>query len=461
MIHECADELMLVADMIGSFARSDAGMTRQQAESMARRVRTTAEKLRDCGKPSIGSSMDDKGLAHTPSFRNMVTPAVDGPVKSTGPPTNPRLPAVRPGLASPRVPPAAEHSNKDAVLKSSTANHFSVTKPTSVRVAPVQRESPGSGPSFDASRAAACTLYNMLENITWLMESTTASVYIRDGEEMVSIVNVSPKLTFPPRLLRHACHGSLAAGVLASGIALNQRTVDPRRPPTSTLIVPIYKESSAVAAAPIAVVQVEGKHQGRTAYTESDELTLCFGARLLGLVISRFAMDWQATFHDPISQHNIAPFNPPLTQAVSSLTHAASSEHSEVKAFAEALESFTQQKFIKRVTLPMNHSSSSAPERVVGLGPAPTLKEIDSYVNNLHDCWKKSVEMNVSQSQADRQRAKELKGLREELAQQKAKYAQVADELRIHMLDSSDYKKEYTSLREELDEYLRSKDRMD
>jgi hypothetical protein len=456
MLQECADELLLLSDMLATFSRSDAGVSRAHCESVAKRIRHVAERLRDGRRPSgavTAASHSDEpagSIPHPPSFlRANAANSTDAAPNCTA-----RLPAMRPSGGSPRAGPPPESQRP--------SHHLTITKPNSVRVAPIARETLTSGPSFDATRAAACALYNILENITWLLHSTSASVYVRDGEEMVSIVNVSPKLVFPPRLLRHVCHGSLSAGVLASGITLNQRTVDPRRPPTSTLIVPIYNETTAVCSTPIAVVQVEGKHQGRSAYTEADELTLCFGARLLGLVISRFQIDWQAAFHDPMSQHNLAPFRPVLFPSNSVLAQSPSSTPApgEVKVFADALDGFTQQKFVKRVVLPMNQAAS-APERVQGLGPAPTLKEIDSYVNNLHDCWKKSVEMNVAQSQTERQRMKEMKHLREELAQQKAKYTQVSETLRIHMLDSNDYKQEYQSLRQELEAYLRSKDRMD
>lgn len=488
MMQECMDELLLLSDMLATFAKSDGGVPRAHGESISKRIRQVAERLRHSvpdpaaaaaqrpGRHGIASpltsSCDEPASNAVPRQHSIVAmkdhaqPPGGGATAECGGGATPRLPAMpgrQPGGQSPRVGASSSHV-ATPYDKPAGDHRFTITKPNSVRVVPIPRESVHTGPSFEATRAAACALYNILENITWLMHSTTASVYIRDGEEMVSIVNVSPKLVFPPKLLRHACHGSLSAGVLASGITLNQRTVDPRRPPTSTMIVPIFNETSSVYSTPIAVVQMEGKHQGRSAYSESDELTLCFGARLLGLVIGRFRIDWLTVFHDPMSQHNLAAFRPPLAAANFALAQDPQSpaQPLEVRVFADALDAFVPQKFVKRVVLPMNAAGSNAqPERVQGLGPAPTLKEIDSYVNNLHDCWKKSVEMNVTQSHAERQRMKEIKSLREDLSQQKTKHTQVSETLRIHMLDSADYKKEYQSLREELEVYLRSKDRMD
>eukprot|EP00658_Telonema_sp_P-2_P061389 TRINITY_DN50088_c0_g1_i1.p1 TRINITY_DN50088_c0_g1~~TRINITY_DN50088_c0_g1_i1.p1 ORF type:complete len:311 (+),score=53.87 TRINITY_DN50088_c0_g1_i1:109-1041(+) len=154
--------------------------------------------------------------------------------------------------------------------------------------------------------------------------------------EMVSIVNVEATLRFPPSLHRHQVEGSLAAGVLATGIALHQRAVpyppgDPAElryknspsshiPITSNVLMFPIRRPPAVGDTwgsskgdIIAVLVVENKHGGSTPFTPVDENLCNMTTHLLGEIMTRMpesVLDWSAHYYDPIGLHVVQPFVP-------------------------------------------------------------------------------------------------------------------------------------------------------
>lgn len=393
-------------------------------------------------------------------------------------------------LSSPRhavpAPPSQRSMNSTASPASSDANDntptrqqhtFQVKKPSSVRVAQVAREVPpptSAGLQREIAKTISSAMYNVLESVANLTQSSSAHIFVRVGDEMVSIANVAAKLSFPPKLVRQGCQGSLAAGVTVSKIALNQRnTADQTRRQASLLIFPLKYRIDGRACqdmVPTGALQLMNKFGGHGAFTEVDENTANIASALIGEMLNKFpGIDWTEAFHDPITQHTVAPFVPRDSNggaaAAMSLhdpdgsVFITATDPSSRKPLVDVIDGFVPPQLIRRVTLPLTQTQGTP--AAVGLGAAPSLREVETYMSNLQDCWRKSVEMNVVQSQSERQRAKEMKSLRDELNFHKAKSSKIEEELRLHTLDSADYQREYTTLKDELDQYLKLKGRVE
>lgn len=486
-------ELTLLADMVQRLASSERGMQPTQAQSISERIRSTRDRLRKTidsleGSPHVSNRaphmpLVSPGQTHLSASSDSNLPPVKHAASNTPVKAMPVTKVPQPPLPPPILPLdsqlAATSSSNPATPRGATkaptgqsatvtAAGFQVKKPSSVRVAQIARDTPpptSTGVNREIAKNVAASLYNVLETLTILTQSSSAHVFVRVGDEMVSIVNVGVKLSFPPKLNRHNCQGSIASGVMASGVAINQRVMEPGRPITGMLVFPIRKKIGGGAEAPtIGVLQMHNKYGGPGVFTEVDENILNIGSSIIGDMLSKFPIEWTESFYDPITQHIVAPFVPKganslrLEDPEGTIFITATDPSAGKKPLVEALDSFVSPQLIRRIVLPLSQNNEKAP---VGLGAAPSLKEVDAYLNNLHDCWRKSVEMNINQTQLERQRSKEMKQLRDDLKVHKSKHAEVEEELRLHTLDSDDYRREYSTLKQELDEYLRLKGRID
>lgn len=498
-------ELSMLADMVQKLSSADRGLQPSQGDRIAERIRACRSRLGSwkqlavhrasgAGKDvALRGSIDDstggaldvgaasKEQQHTPGrgpAPQHLLPALASANVSTSSARVPQPPSNLGGSSSapdPATPRRQLASHSGRAPNHPNAASFKVQKPSSIRVAQVSREQvPTSvvGISREVGRSVSAAIYNVLESITTLTSASSASVFLRIGSEMVSIVNVGVKLSFPPKLVRQSCQGSLAAGVMASGIAVNQRVLEAsnRSLSTSTLAFPIRARFGGGSNNPIlGVVQVNNKHGGPGSFGEVDENVVNVGGTFIGELIAKFPLDWTDVFYDPITQHKMSSFSPSCygnmrlhdregTVFVTPENHATGEATTTTgRPLADVLDTFVPPQLISRVTLPLTQTTGGP----VGLGAAPSLREVDTYMENLHDCWRRSVELNVAHLQTDRHKNKELKQLREDLNHHRSKCVRVEEELRLHTLDSSDYNKEYTTLKEELDNYLRTKGRLD
>lgn len=148
----------------------------------------------------------------------------------------------------------------------------------------------------------------------------------------------------------------------------------------------------------------------------------------------------------PSSSSALLPAPPPPPPAGADITALGG---------APSYGSFLAPALIHRTQAPITLSKrQSLADTASGLGFAPTLLEVDSYVASLHHCWRKSVDLNLRHAATEAQRSAELKAMRSQMLHAKAQAAQLAEELRVHRLDSEDYHSEYTSLKKELESYL-------
>jgi hypothetical protein len=495
-------ELNMLADMVLKLSSTERGVQQSQGERIAERLRACRGRLANWKHLGVHRSsavagkeaslrVDDGALScaenHTPVRGQQAPPQhlVPGALGTTAGLRVPQPPAAATDGGSQRrqaptvAAPSRGASQLQPAAPSPTAMNvsggFKVLKPSSIRVAQVSREqapTTSAGISKDVGKYVSAAIYNILESVANLTGATSAHVFLREGSEMVSIANVGQRLSFPPKLVRQSCQGSLAAGVMSSGIAVNQRVLEAsnRSLSTSTLAFPIRGKFGGGVNNPIlGVLQVNNKHGGPGCFGEVDENVVNIGGTFIGELMSKFPIDWSDAFYDPITQHKIAPFAPrgsgnmrlhdkEGTVFVTSEKHSSGDASSLTgRPLADVLDTFVPPQLISRVTLPLVQTTGGP----VGLGAAPSLREVDTYMENLHDCWRRSIELNVSHSQSDRAKGKELKQLREDLNHHRTRCAKVEEELRLHTLDSDDYNKEYSTLKHELDNYLRTKGRLD
>ncbi|CUG91201.1 Hypothetical protein, putative [Bodo saltans] len=498
-------ELNMLADMVLKLSSSERGVQQNQGERIAERLRACRGRLANWKHLGVHRSSavsgkeasfrgDDNVQAsttenHTPVRGQQAPPQhlIPGALNTTTTLRVPQPPSAATDGGTPRrqAPMAAALSSSRGASHApqpaasmhtqSITGGFKVLKPSSIRVAQVSREqAPTSSAAIskDVGKYVSAAIYNVLESVANLTGASSAHVFLREGSEMVSIANVGQKLSFPPKLVRQSCQGSLAAGVMSSGIAVNQRVLEAsnRSLSTSTLAFPVRSRFGGGVNNPIlGVVQVNNKHGGPGCFSEVDENVVNIAGTFIGELMSKFPIDWSDAFYDPITQHKMAPFAPrgygnmrlhdkEATIFITSEKHSSGDASSHTgRPLAEVLDTFVPPQLISRVTLPLVQTTGGP----VGLGAAPSLREVDTYMENLHDCWRRSVELNVSHSQSDRTKGKELKQLREDLNHHRTRCAKVEEELRLHTLDSDDYNKEYATLKQELDNYLRTKGRLD
>ena len=338
------------------------------------------------------------------------------------------------------------------------------------------------------------TLYLALEAIVTALHCESASIFMPKNDEMIAVCNVSTTLAFPPSLLRHMGTNSMTGGVFASGVAIHQHCTetisdDSNRKVRSLMIFPIFGRGSSQR--PIAVVQVTNKRRGTAPFDDKDEHFLLSASTLLGQLMERHPVNWHTLYYDPITLHSLVPFVPApaalpkllgahlpkdgksmredagsasvlsiRSGATGSSTDLPSRNLVTMPSKAVGIDdcvptSFIPPRLIHRTTIPISLSRrQNLRDDSVPVGVAPSLLEVDSYMANLQDCWRRSVQMNVQAAHSDAARVAQLKKVREELNKHKIMVSQLSDELRLTQLDAGDYQKEYASLKEELETYL-------
>lgn len=327
--------------------------------------------------------------------------------------------------------------------------------------------------SKEVGRSLSCSLYNILEGAVNLLQATSANVFVKQGEEMISIVNVSSRLTFPPKVVRHRCAGSIDADVLGSGIALNQTITDPSRSCSRVLVFPVYpiNHLPQIREKAIGTIHVECHAASSRSFRQQDESFLLHCSFLVGELLSRVpSMDWMDSFYDPVTQHIVAPFTVHKQAALPLLTSMDNGKRTsgyrsgpvsgvtkEEMQLAKEIDGDTQEVLIKHEFLPV---SQSAKVTVEGLSLMPSLREVKNYVENVQDCWKRNAVSNISLMEEDRSSQMKVKTLRRDLAQACQELAEVKERLRLYELKGGDYQQEYNSLHDELTAYLRSRDKL-
>lgn len=459
-ISDISDELKLVVRIMDKLSQSAEGIRRDQVEPLMRRisrVSSNLDKLEPCDVNALKESeMNKSGVF--PVGGDACVPAISGKV------------------------------NKLLTTSYPKPRTKAVSKPSSVKVLPVPRSSIPSDPvriSKEVSQSFTSTLYNIVEGTTSLLRAPSCSVYVRQGDEMISIVNVRKKLSFPPQLVRHRVAGSNDAEVLGSGIALNQRVLDGSKGNSSVLIFPIFPVSNLhkKKGAPIATIHMENKLQGMSWFDELDESILFLASCLIGELMSRMPqMDWISNFYDPITQHIVSPFIPDSILPLPSCSTSHSMEEKEIRkkkvrissnsgtfttentrdtssplnsSLVDKVENSVPQQLIKRESLP-----EAAKPPSCGLLQLPTPREVRSFLKNIEECWKDSVTASVTLTETDRELQMEVRRLRFALQNAERLHSAAIEKLRLYELNTSDYQQEFKEMKAEFESYVRKQENL-
>lgn len=513
-----ADELRLIADNIARLGKSGE-LTPPRCEETAQRIRRLAATVASFSGKTLAKPGPYGALIQFSPFVGMADhqgqSLTASPREGSLAPVVPKTPA-QPHRPSHVVATANAHRN-------SASKQFALTKPMSTAAALRRLSSVNSGgrplSSDEVEKPTAqkelkhvmgATLFNALEAVALAMHVESAHIYVPLNDEMVSIVNVGPKLQFPPALVHHVGVASLSGGVLSSGVAVSQRHEgqdDNRAHVKNMLLFPMYNDHpaymqgsptladaqstavgrpvnfSTISAAPessrqvLGVIQVSNKYRGAVGFSTFDETFLSCAAIWLGRILQRYPkhLNWHDTYYDPATVHEFGryeadvyhdplPILTPTTlgQVMGIETQSKRPSRVEPGNAVKTLSSFsdyTPTRLIYRTSAAVSLAKRQAlADDAVGLGVAPCLVEVDSFVSNLQECWRRSVDLNVHHSHAEAERARQNKQLRDELAASKAECTKLREQLRLQTLDSGDFRREYASLKEELESVLRNRE---
>ena len=361
--------------------------------------------------------------------------------------------------------------------------------------------------------AVTSAAFLILEAACVALGSASAAMYMPRNEEMVCVCGAGTLSATPPYNIKHLAANSMTHGVYSSGVAIHQKrtTLDDNDRKTSNFLmfpIPVVDVNiSSVVRKPVAtsgisvgsaaadasprgafamssgipatrchgVIQFADKCRGAAPFTDADETTCYLVSLVLGSMLSRYPnVSWHAKWFDPVALHRVAPFVAPslIRGSINVSGRAGTREPAAVGISEEAASVRRTSNF--DLALPADLKAYVAPVGLIhrtegpvsltrranladaagSLGAAPTLLELDSYMSNLHECWKQSIQMNVEHHSNDQAQARLMSRLREELTRTKAEVKRLTEQARLHGLSAGDYKKEYTTLKQELEAFL-------
>lgn len=299
--------------------------------------------------------------------------------------------------------------------------------------------------------SVGAAVFLVLEASMTMLQAEAGAVYVPFAhEEMVSIATIHPSLpTYPPPLVKHLLAGSVTGSVLSSGIAVHQRGPglddNNRRVPGQLLLPVIAKDGQRIG-----VLQLSGKYRGAVHFSEADEAAAHGVAQLLAALLTRYPIVWSGPAYDPVALHKSSPWVPPAVDAAIYGTIPDEMRDREVAPLIH--RSGGAMSLAKRVALA---------DDAAALSGAPTLREVDCYIDNLQDCWRRSVQMNIEHGQREHTRVSQLRTMREQLRTAQEEARRMSERMRLEHLDVSDYRTEYSTLKEELDRFLERKKSFD
>jgi len=290
------------------------------------------------------------------------------------------------------------------------------------------------------SEALPAALYVTFEAICYQLRAESGIIYMQvPGTDQLSAVVLVGYGSKPPGQVRCGVGSSPAGSVLATGIALHCEVGANNQ--AASLFFPI--RSLARHTEIVGVVQVHGKFRGGNHnFTEQDEQALLAQTPILSYLLTRFPRDVFKGFFDPIHFLSVMPFEtfPPMD----SILPAIVSAHVVPQTVHRTVQSVAK---IRSTHLSGNGSNDGI---LHALGVVPSLREISSYVSNLQECWRRSVNINVELERTQNARQEHVARIREELRQSKQEVSKLSDTVRVHNMTGEDYALEYQKLQKEL-----------
>eukprot|EP00760_Papus_ankaliazontas_P005103 PhM_4_TR12397/c0_g1_i1/m.10949 len=304
------------------------------------------------------------------------------------------------------------------------------------------------------------SLYLALEAVVVSLKGENGALYVHvpGTEQLVAVVLVGYG-SLPPSQMRCAITSSHPGSVLSTGIAVHCELGGSNTQPH--LYFPLrHIQSNDV----IGVVHVGNKSRGTMDFTELDEQMLLAYTSVLSYILLRYPRDVFKTYFDPMHLHTIVPWQPapkaetllpPIIaqHVVPQMIHRTVQSKANLRrsTAAAAATSTNNNNNNSNSNISDAHPLAGMGDDVVAaIGSTPTLREVSSYLRNLQECWRRSVQCNVDLERSQDGRTDQLRKVREELRQRTTEVGQLHDTLRKHTMSGGDYTKEYERLERDL-----------
>ena len=278
------------------------------------------------------------------------------------------------------------------------------------------------------------------------------------GEELQSAALVGHKTSVHgPPCLRVSATAGVAGSVLSTGIAVNQlvtATAGDRSGGAGggggrggMLCFPITR---GTGCDPVGVLQLQDRRGGGS-FTAEDEHMCHVASRLLGGLLGRYAVDWLGV-----------PFNPAWMSGVLPQPQASGGAGGGGGGGRIVSPQVTRHER-RRLVYRTNQSGQHVRDRLSGgeggvcgepdthvLGTCASLLEVDTYIQNLEECWRRSVGLNIDYEREQGGKVQQLRRLREDAKKDRQLISSLQSSLSVHTAEYAGYTRAYDGVKNEL-----------
>eukprot|EP01063_Lacrimia_lanifica_P021852 TRINITY_DN2946_c0_g1_i1.p1 TRINITY_DN2946_c0_g1~~TRINITY_DN2946_c0_g1_i1.p1 ORF type:complete len:614 (+),score=194.88 TRINITY_DN2946_c0_g1_i1:69-1910(+) len=328
------------------------------------------------------------------------------------------------------------------------------------------------------------SLYFVLESLAHATQAEKGMVLLyngKTGDELQAVASVGPR---PPSTRSGAYRTPVNAGgvlgsVFMSGIAVNQIPSTEARKEEQALSA-LEAMASAVGVSPpaqerkslsraepggkkgattrggmlcfpiqnlhtsevVGVVQLSNKRQRVEPFTPDDE-QICYAAtKLLSFLVKRYPVDFFAAApFNPASLHSVTPADaPPILKnmPVSIQLHDS----------RQLVYRTSQSGQYIRQKLSGENAASGA--NVGAVSTSASLIEVDGYIQNLEECWKRSVGLNIDYEREHDTKLGVIRRMREETKKDRTAIGSLQDALQMRSAEFDGYREQYEGLKHDL-----------
>eukprot|EP01062_Namystynia_karyoxenos_P073907 TRINITY_DN7071_c4_g2_i1.p1 TRINITY_DN7071_c4_g2~~TRINITY_DN7071_c4_g2_i1.p1 ORF type:complete len:575 (+),score=196.94 TRINITY_DN7071_c4_g2_i1:91-1815(+) len=309
-----------------------------------------------------------------------------------------------------------------------------------------------------ADQSLACSAYVVLEALAFRVAAERATIFkhlpAADGEgdgvlQAIALVNSGH---IQPKQVRVDASQGVAGTAFISGIALNicsayadlsfvsRVDADTSFRTKSMLCFPIF---GITGSRPIGVVQLINKQRGSgTKFSTDDEALVFRACQVLAYILSRYPCDLSRVTFDPAMLHRLVPLSDTKGCKMDSAI-AADLGQDLPKSFRTDLAEFVPQQLVFRTShsgQQLKHSAVVAGDAVQG---SANIVEVDEYMKNLEECWKKTADDCVVMEQVHSY-------TRDEFRKKKKRLKLVEDKLHATKREVDQYRTAYQMVKTEL-----------
>eukprot|EP01064_Diplonema_japonicum_P035964 TRINITY_DN7939_c0_g1_i1.p1 TRINITY_DN7939_c0_g1~~TRINITY_DN7939_c0_g1_i1.p1 ORF type:complete len:482 (+),score=102.16 TRINITY_DN7939_c0_g1_i1:59-1447(+) len=294
-----------------------------------------------------------------------------------------------------------------------------------------------------------------LESLLYETKAERGHIYLYSGRKSDDLQVIATVGTAAPISQSTPVKVPVTAGmignVFTTGVAVNQGVSTVDRDHTSegmkyrtngVLCMPLQAFGSAE---PIGVVQLLNKHKGATSFTSEDENDCYVATKTLSYMLRRYPVDWFATSGNPLAALSAVPCPGPSDNMAKDKSMTTVWKHES-----------------RRLVYRVNHSGQCIRQKMQGsnlpkISPSATLIEVDAYIKNLEECWKRSVSLNIDYESTHDGRLQQLRNMREESRKDKSLIHSLQDTISMHTDEYTSYKDKIDSVKHDLQRLVDAK----